>query len=144
MALNPTPAFDAVITRLKTFQPLPVYESEVPEDTELVVTNGLFQPFLVVYTGGPLRAARDHHLTGTRNDTTILYWTVEAYAPRAADATSIKGSIAPLLTGFVPPDCGELTLEGGMNYSRSSNQVRPTQFIAALGFTARSNLSWND
>lgn len=144
MALDPTPAFNAVITRLRTLQPLPVYESEVPEDKDLVMTNGLFQPFIVVYLGGPIRAARDHNITGTRNDTTILYWTVEVYAPRAADATSIKGRLTSLLTGFVPPDCGELTLEGGMNYSRSSNQVRPTQFIAGLGFTARSNLSWND
>jgi hypothetical protein len=123
---------------------IPVFTSEVPEDSTIVYTNGLFTPFVVLYFGGPIRAARDHSLVSTRNDMTIVYCTAEVYAPRADTAAVIKDSLIDLLTGYSPTDCGELTLEGGLAYSRASNTVRPTQYIESTAWSARSNLSYTN
>lgn len=144
MALDPGPAWADVISVLDVALPVIVYDSQAPEDTDLVLTNGLFNPFVVVYSGGPIRSGTDHHITGTRNDTTVLYWTVAVYAPTPAVTDLITGQIINLLTGYKPPDCGEMMLEGGLSYKRGLNAVRPTQYVRETGFTARSNLSWND
>lgn len=142
MSADPTPVFDDVINRLRTQQPLPVFEDEVPEDTDLEVVNGVFRPFIVIYSGGPIRAGSDHHLVSSKYDTTILYWTMEVYAPVASDAKRICGSLIPIFAAYRPVNSGEMMLEGGMTYSRASNTVRPTQYIKSIGWSARSNLSW--
>lgn len=143
MALS-TAAFRAdVLARIRTANPnAQVFESEVPEDADIPYPNGLFSPFYVVYFGGPIRAARDRGLVSTRNDTTIVYCTVEVYAPKASTAALLKDRLVDLITGFTPTDCGEMTLEGGLAYSRASNTVRPTQYIDSTSWTTRSNLSW--
>lgn len=142
MALTTLPFRTDVLNRLATL-PQQVYVGQVPEDSEIDWNDGLFDPFTIVYFGGPIRTGTDHHLTGTRNDTTFVYCTIEVSAPRADVAGLIKDKIIDLLTGFRPTDCGEMVLEGGGQFSRAANEVRPTVYIESTAFTARSNLSWN-
>lgn len=143
MAIDPSAAWADVIEYLDNNLPLTVYDSIVPEDADIVLTNGLFNPFVVVYSGGPIRSGTDHHISGSRNDTTVLYWTIAVYAPTADVPGVVAGQILNLLAGYKPPDCGEMLLEGGLSYSRGSNTVRPTQYVREIAFNARSNLSWN-
>lgn len=120
-----------------------VFIAEVPEDKEIKVTNGLFTPFFAIYFGGPIRAAGDHHIVDSAKDSTIVYCTIEAYAARSSEALEMKNRVITSLTGKRPPDCGQLTLEGGMTYSRATNEVRPTMYIESTVFSTRSNLSWD-
>lgn len=143
MALNPGPAWADVKARLESGLPLTVYDAQAPEDADIVLTNGLFNPFLVLYSGGPIRSGTDHHLVGSRNDTTVLYWTIAVYAPTPDVTDLIVGQILDLMTGYKPPDCGEMLLEGGLSYKRGLNAVRPTQYVREIAYNARSNLSWN-
>ena len=143
MALTDEPFRDDLEARIKTAYPnLATYLSEVPEDDALDWNNGLFSPYVVLYFGGPIRAAGDHSLVSTRYDTTIVYCTMEIYAPLARTARTIKNNLVNLLVGYYPTDCGELTLEGGLAFTKASNIVRPTQYIESVGLSARSNLSW--
>ena len=142
--IDPTQAYEDVIERLRDNLSIKVYETQVPEDSELEYSNGIPLPFAVVYTGAPTRAARGRHITNSRNDTTLLTWVIATYGARPSEARLYKGQVINLLTGWTPSDCGEMTLDGGWTYSRSSNSVRPTQFIEEVAFMARSNLSWND
>ena len=138
--LDPTQAFNDIQDLLST-GPWDVYADEVPEDGTINWKNGLFDPFVVVYFGGPIRSGTDRSLISTRYDSTVLTCTVEVYAPKAQDARSIKGKITDMLTGFRPTDCGELTIALTNQYSRASNNVRPTNYISAVGFSCVSNLS---
>ena len=141
--INPTEAFQDVRDELESLG-LAVYHAQVPEYEDLPRSNGVMLPFLVVYNGGPVHGSGSHHIVGTRNDTTVLFWTVSVYAARASEAELYKGKVVNLLAGFRPTDTGELVLTGGMAYSRASNTVRPTLYIEEVSFNARSNLSWND
>lgn len=143
--LDPTPTFDDIKAKLEeVVYPLKVYQDEVPEDKDIPIQNGLPLPFVAIYLGGPIGSARDKHISGTRNNTTILWVTIQAYAGRADIAKIYKGKIVQGMTGYRPVDGGEMTLTGGNTDSRASNEVRPTQFIAETVFQIRSNLSWND
>ena len=143
--LDPSPTFEDIKAKLESVvAPLKVYVAEVPEDRDIPVSNGKPLPFVAIYFGGPVRAARDKHITSTRNDTTILWVTIQAYAPRADIARVYKGQIIQELTGYRPVDGGEMTLSGGNTDTRASNEVRPTQYLEEVVFQVRSNLSWND
>ena len=142
--LDPTPVFADVEERIRSIVgPIQVFDSEVPEDKDIPVVNGKPVPFVVLFTGGPIRSYRDRHITNSKNDTTILFFTVQVYAPRVDIANTYKGKIIQELTGYRPVDGGEMILAGGNNWTRASNEIRPTQYIAETGFTVRSNLSWN-
>ena len=76
-----------------------------------------------------------------RYDSHVVFLTVTAYAAKAADAEAIKGLFIDRLLGLKVDDTTELQLGGGMAYSRSSNTIRPTQFLAAQSFQAITNLT---
>lgn len=143
MGLNPTPVFRQIENKIKSLVQIPVYVAEIPPDDSLTYdgVTGLMNPFIVLYFGGPIRAAGDHHLNSSRADTTILYVTVECFGARAVDALDIKGLLIDELVDFQGDDFSALILGGSLQYSRSSNTVRPTQYVEAQSFTTRSNLS---
>lgn len=144
MSLNPEPAFADVDARLRTIISR-VYDAEIPED-EATPTDaaGQMLPYIVAMTGGPIRSRRDRNLVTARRDGTILYWTIATYAPTASLARAYKGRVVDSLTGFRPTDCGELVLDGGMEFTRASNSYRPTVYINTVHFSTVSNLSWTD
>ena len=139
--LDPTPVFDDIETKVREIVgPIQVFVAEVPEDADIPVSNGKPQPFVAVFPGGPIRAARGHHIANSRWDTTILFWTILVSAPRADIARKYKGMLIDGLTGYRPVDSGELVLAGGNTPFRASNEVRPTQYLDEVQFSVRSNL----
>lgn len=143
MALNPTPVFDDFEAKLKALvSPVQVFVAEVPEGDNIPMQGGKSVPFVAMYTGGPIRSGRDHHIVSNKYDTTVLFFTVQVYAPTAQIARYWKGKITEL-GGVRLVDSGELTLAGGNTYTRASNEVRPTTYIEEVQFTVRSNLNWS-
>lgn len=142
LALDPMPVYRQVEVVARSSSAAPIYVAEIPDDDALEYTpDGMLKPFVVLYFGGPIRSAGDHSLVSSRNDTTILYFTVECYAGREWDAVSLKGHFLDVLCGLTGDDFSELILNGSMSYSRSSNKVRPTMYVETFALTCRSNLS---
>lgn len=141
MSVNPTGVFNAWFNEIDKL-PYKVYRSEIPEDDALEYdARGTMKPFIVVEFGGPVRSARDHGIVSVRYDSHVVFLTVTAYAAKSADAEAIKGLFIDRLLGLKVDDTTELQLGGGMAYSRSSNTIRPTQFLAAQSFQAITNLT---
>lgn len=144
MSLETAPIEEAIESRLDANMAQQIFNSEAPEDAELAIVNGLFKPYLVLYFGGPVRAQGDHHIVSTRHDTTIFYCTVQVNAARYTEARDIKDRVVELLTGFRPPNAGEMILEGGMGYSRNAGSKElPTVYVRETAFTMRANLSFD-
>lgn len=142
MAVNPVPVFDDFEAKIKAVvAPLQVFDAEVPDDKHIPMQDGKMVPFVAMFTGGPIRSGRGHHIVSNKYDTTILFFTVQVYAPRSDIARTYKGRIVEL-AGTRLVDSGELTLAGGNTFSRASNEVRPTMYVEEVQFTVRSNLSW--
>jgi len=139
--INPAPVFQAITEAIKSSVGYKVYVSEIPADDSLeYYDNGLMKPFAVLYFGGPVRASGDHHLNDSSKDTTILYVTVESYAGRAWDAVQAKGHLVEVITSLRGENYTKPVLTGSMSYSRSSNTVRPTQYVESFSVTTYSNL----
>ena len=143
LAINPTPVFQAIEQHIKSTTDCAVHLSKIPEDESLTYDEdtGLVEPFIVMYFGGPIRAAGDHNLCDYRHDTTNLYITVDCYSGRYWDSQLLKGHTLEMLTGFKTDDSSPLCPGGGLNFDRASNAVRPTLYVASQSFTCRSNLS---
>ena len=72
-----------------------------------------------------------------------MYCTLQINAPRAAEAKLLKDTAVDLLNGYRAPEAGELTLEGGMGYSRNSGSNElPTVYVREIGFSCVMNLVW--
>lgn len=138
MALETKPAEDAILARLKQIHPR-WWAVEVPPGTPTPAV-----PYGIVYFGGPIRAAGDHHITSVKNDTQIGYCTVQTVSSTYESARAVNDRVRKELTGFIPPDCGEMIPEGSMTYARGTDDVAPTKYYRETGFTYRTNLSWNE
>lgn len=140
MPVNPTQVFEAFDAAVKeVVAPIQVFVAQVPEDANLPIQGGKLLPYVATYSGGPIRAAGGHHIVGSRNDVTVLFWTVQVWAPTIQIARFYKGKITEL-AGRVLVDSSELVLAGGNTFTRSSNEVRPTQYVEEVQFTTRSNM----
>lgn len=143
MSTDTAPIEADILAVLRAGTNIEWHDSEMPEDSTLVVTNGLFSPYGVVYFGGPVRTGTDRSLVSTRHDLNQMYCTVQINAPRAAEAKLLKDAAVDLLNGYRPPEAGELSLEGGMGYSRnSSSNELPTVYVREIGFSCVMNLAW--
>jgi hypothetical protein len=141
MALDMKPIEDAILTRLNTL-PQEFYDTEVPDGVTPPVSGTLVKPYGVVYFGGPVRTGTDRHLTSSRNDTNTGFCTVQIVAQRAGDVRSVADRVTDLMTGYIPPDAGEMTLAGSMGYSSARNETGPTMYYREIGFTYMCNLVW--
>lgn len=130
---------DDIVATVKAATNPRVFVSEVPTDIPTPQ-----YPYTVIYFGGPVRSARDHHITSTRNDTNIGYCTVEVVSTTDTSARDVNDRIRNALVGHRPPDSGEMVLEGGLAQSRGSDEVRPTLYYRTTGYSYRTNLGWND
>lgn len=113
--------------------------SEIPSD---VATPQM--PYVILYFGGPIRSASDHHITSVRNDTMIGYCTVQVVSSTDKSARDVNNRIRNALVGYRPTDAGEMASEGGLAYSRGNNDVKPTKYYRETGYSYRTNLSWNN
>ena len=143
MSLDPTSVFDSIQAQVQEIVgKTKVYISEIPPDESVPTdSKGMMLPFIVMYFGGPIRSGSDRSLVNTRNDVSLLYVTIEVYAPTANLARSLKGKLVDGLTGFRTDEMSQVTLSGfGMSQSRASNTVRPTQYIETQAWQCYSNL----
>lgn len=147
MSANPTEVFNDW-ERICKESPYAVYVAEIPEDSALGYDEyGTMKPFVVLYFGGPIPSASDRGIVSAKYDTTILHLTVECYAARSGDSRAIKGYFIDKLLGHTSVDdegttlASELSFLASGQYTRASNAVRPTQYIDAVAFECRSNLS---
>jgi hypothetical protein len=137
MSLNTAPLEDDIVATVAAVTPR-VFVSEVPDGIPTPQS-----PYVVIYFGGPVRSARDHHITSTRNDLTIGYCTVRVISETDKSARDVNNRIRDALVGHRPPDAGEMYLEGGLTYSNGSSTVAPTKFYRETGYSWSSNLSWS-
>lgn len=138
MSLDTGPAEDAIKARVLTVTPR-VFVSEVPADQPTPE-----MPYVILYFGGPIRSARDHHITSVRNDTLIGYCTAQVISRTDISARDVNNRVRDALVGYRPPDSGEMIPGGGLAYSNGSNDVKPTKYYRESGYTYATNLSWND
>jgi hypothetical protein len=137
MSLATAPLEDDIVSIVSAILPR-VYVSQVPAD---VPTPQV--PYIVLYFGGPIRTAGDHHITSTRNDTTMGFCTVQVISETDTSARDVNDRVRDALVGHRPPDAGEMVLENGLSYSRGNNEVTPTKYYRESGYSFRSNLQWS-
>lgn len=128
---------DEIKARVQSVTPR-VWVTEVPDDIPTPA-----YPYVILYFGGPVRTGFDHHITSSRNDTMVAYCTAQVISATDASARDVAVRIRDALMGFIPTNCGEVTIEGGLAYSNASNNVPPTKFFREVGGTFRTNLQWN-
>lgn len=138
--LDPAAAIDAITARLRTVG-VEVYDAQVPDEWLNPTDNGIMLPFYVVRFGGPVRAARGRSITTSRDHVNIMFLTVACMAAEPEALKWLYGQALNVLTGFVPPDSGELILEGGLSYSEAISTVKPSRYLKDISFTFRTNLT---
>lgn len=141
--LDPTEATDAIVARLSSETGIAVYEAQVPDEALSPSNNGIANPFYVVRFGGPVRAARGKSITSSRDHVNIMFVTVACMAPTIDAMKWLYGKAIDVLTGYTPPNSGEMILEGGLSYSEGISTVKPTKYLKDVNFTFRTNLTLN-
>ncbi len=136
MALDTTATEADILAKVKTLANR-VYTYEVPDADATPA-----YPYVVVYFGEPVRTGVDHHITSTRNDTLRGYVTVQVISSDVDSANALKNKLKVGLTGYRPVDSGEMVMEGGTGYAFTDS--KPTKFFRELGYSYRTNLTWND
>lgn len=136
MTFKMGPVEDDITAKLKTINSR-VYVSEVPPDASNF-------PLMVCYFGGPIRSGQDHSLRGSRSDTMIAYLTVQVMSTTDSSARDVADLVRDLLMGYHPTNCGEMVVEGGMNYSNVATSAAPTKYYREVAFTFRTNLADNN
>lgn len=139
MSLATSPIQDSILARLRSL-PLEVYDTEVPDETQLLTSNGLLRPYAVIYFSEPVRAAVSRGIVSTTRDLHRAGCTVQIVAPRSEDARSWADDVKLLLAGFKPEDASEMVLEGGAAANNGTATTRPTQYSRYVAFSFYTNL----
>lgn len=139
MSLALSPSVNAIKARLETTGK-DVYKVQHPDDRMLRTSNGVMLPFYVVRVGGPVRAAKGRNITTSRDHVNIVFCTVACMAADDDALDIIVDDAINTLTGFKPPECGEMILEGGLSYSEANSTVKPSKYVKDIAFTYRANL----
>lgn len=111
-------------------------------ETENGTDEGIAYPFLVVSFGTPIRAAGDHGLVNSRNDTKIGSVVVRVVSTTAESARQVRDKVVHWLEGWSPANSGELLLEMGIGTDNATATTKPTRYYQTIGFTYRTNLKW--
>ncbi len=127
---------NSVLSRLRDNVNPRVVESENGTD------KGIAYPFLVVSFGTPIRAAGDHGLVNSRNDTKIGSVVVRVVSDTAESARQVRDKVVYWLEGWSPANSGELLLEMGIGTDNATATTKPTRYYQTIGFTYRTNLKW--
>lgn len=136
--LNPEPAYQDILQRVKTIPNITVLEVE--DDNQVELIGNEVKPYVVLTLGGPVRAAQDRGIAESARDTTIMWVTFDCVSNRPVVARNLKTRILELLTDFIPEDSGRLTVDGSMRSSRKATSVLPFRVVESIGFSFRHNL----
>lgn len=138
MSLDTSTYENAIVARLKTVCPR-VWVTEVPDN----VPSPAY-PYIIVQWIEPVRLGVGHHINGSRNDAQRAGAIIKAVSSDDDSANKVKNRIRDSLAGYRPPDCDEIRLEGGLAYSASNTNPKPTTFTRDTYCSWVTNLSWND
>lgn len=127
---------NAIVDRLRTKVVPRVYVSEVPTQDEPPL------PFIVIAFNFPIRTARDRHLTNVRNDTRIGIASLRVVSSDIDSANAIMDKVDDYLTGWEPPNSGQMIPEFNTRFSSAGTTTQPTRYYRTMGYTFRTNLNW--
>lgn len=142
MTIEMVSAEDDILDRLATgMLPVPVIDTEVPDDAVDGAGEGDFTPRVYVIWGGPIARTRRgaKGIVGVRHDLMTSYCIVRIATPDAATLRFLYNKAYNLMTGFKPINSGELTPEAGMAYTNGNATVKPTRFYREIAFSFPTN-----
>src|SRR5690625_5299536 len=144
MALTMSQSSEAILARLRDNTPVPVYDTE---DESLLPSNeaGLFQPYYVVYFGGPVRTTNpgSRGIVNPSHDVHILWCTVRCTAPTTGSRNALVDDALRLLTGSRPPISCIIVLRGGIDYTVVNTTTPPVRYFKRITWQYRTNLEFD-
>lgn len=133
MPLLTAPYEDAIKAQVETATPR-VWVTEVPAEVPTPQT-----PYVVLYFGGPVRTAFDHHMALSQNDSMVAYCTIQVVSRTDISARDVADRVRQAMLGFVPPNSGQTQIEGALSYSNATEAAPPTLFYREIGLTFVTN-----
>lgn len=138
MTLDTSPYEAAVTARVRAVCPRVVI-TEVPDGAPTPAC-----PYVVIRWIEPVRLGTGHHMTSSRDDAQRAGALITAVSLDDTSANAIKNRLRASLGGYIPPDCGEIMFEGGLAYSTSNTNPKPTTFSRGIFCSWVTNLTTND
>lgn len=142
MTIDMVAAEADILARLTTgMSPVPVIDTEVPDDTVDGQGTGAFTPRVYVIWGGPIARTRrgSKGIVSVRKDLMTSYCIVRIAAPDAPTLRLLYNKAYNLMTGHKPVNSGEMTPEAGMAYTNGNATVKPTRYYREIAFTFPTN-----
>jgi hypothetical protein len=133
MGLSLLPIEDQIITKLKEL-PQTVYENGVPDDANLVYSNGTMLPFIVPFFGGFARAIDGRGITSVRHDLGESYIIIQCVGPTERSSRQVADLVRNKMTGFTPSDAGEMIPASNSRYVTPDFSSRPAKYISEVTF----------
>lgn len=133
MGLSLLPIEDQIITRLKEL-PQTVYENGVPDDAQLVYSNGSMLPFIVPFFGGFAKALDGRGITGVRQDLGESYVIIQCVGPTERSSRQVADIVRDKMMGFQPTDAGQLEPAGNSRFITPDFSSRPAKYISEVTF----------
>jgi hypothetical protein len=133
MGLSLIPIEDEIIARLKEL-PQTVYENGVPDDANLVYSNGVMLPFIVPFFGGYARAVDGRGITSSRQDLGESYVIIQCVGPTERSSRQVADVVRDKMTGFTPNDAGEMIPSGNSRFVTPDFSSRPAKYISEAVF----------
>lgn len=133
MGLSLIPIEDEIITKLKEL-PQTVYENGVPDDANLVYSNGTMLPFIVPFFGGYARAIDGRGITSSRQDLGESYVIIQCVGPTERSSRQVADVVRDKMTGFTPNDAGEMIPSGNSRFVTPDFSSRPAKYISEAVF----------
>jgi hypothetical protein len=133
MGLSLIPIEDEIVIRLKEL-PQTVYENGVPDDANLVYSNGTMLPFIVPFFGGYARAVDGRGITSSRQDLGESYVIIQCVGPTERSSRQVADVVRDKMTGFTPNDAGEMIPSGNSRFVTPDFSSRPAKYISEVIF----------
>lgn len=133
MGLSLIPIEDEIITKLKEL-PQTVYENGVPDDANLIYSNGTMLPFIVPFFGGYARAVDGRGITSSRQDLGESYVIIQCVGPTERSSRQVADVVRDKMTGFKPNDAGEMIPSGNSRFVTPDFSSRPAKYISEVVF----------
>lgn len=138
MSLDFRPTRKEIVARLREL-PQDLYESVVPDDSELRTSGGIILPYNVIMWTNPILVTRGRGIVGVRKDLFSMTCTVHSISPNYESAVDTHAGVFDKLTGFQPINASELRPWGGFSTDTSTDKAKPTKYIHSQGFSMYVN-----
>ena len=125
----------AVMEKIRTLVPdVPVFEIGVPLETRAP------RRLITVAFSTPTWSRAGSGIVNARKDIHRVQCSVRVDSPDARDASEITETIFWGLTGWTPPNCGEMRASVSGTWGRIEGQTRPSGFSQGTIFYFNTNL----